>query len=64
MDNVKASMFHASDTFIQCKVGKEAKFWIGYNQLPYMSLNTIGESDKYTKTLNSGEPRSQPYPSM
>ena len=64
MDDVKASMLHASDMCMQCKVGKEAVFWIGYNQLPHLSLDTIWESDKYTKTLDRGEPRSQPYPSM
>ena len=51
MDDVKASMLHASDMCMQCKVGKEAKFWIGYNQLPHLSLDTIWESDKYTKNI-------------
>ena len=64
MDDVKASMLHESDMCMQCKVGREVKFWIGYNQLPYLSLDTIWESDKYTKTLNRGEPISQPYLSM
>ena len=63
MDDVKASMLHVFDMCMQCKVGKGAKFWIRYNQLPYLILDTIWESDKYTKTLNTGEPRSQPFPS-
>ena len=63
MDDVKASMLHASDMCMQCKVVKEAKFWIGYNQLPHLRLDTIWERDKYTKTLNRGEPRRQPFPS-
>ena len=56
-------MLYASDMCMQFKVVKEAKFWIGYNQLPHLSLDTIWERDKYTKTLNRGEPRSQPFPS-
>ena len=63
MDDVKASMLHVSVMCMQCKVGKEAKFWILYNQLPHLTLDTIWESYKYTKTLNTGEPRSQPFPS-
>ena len=63
MDDVKASMLHVSDMRMQCKVGKEAKFWIRYIQLPHLTLDTIWESDKYTKTLNTGELRSQPFPS-
>ena len=59
MDDVKASMFHVSDMCMQCKVGKEAKFQVRYKQLPHLTLDTIWESDKYTKTLNTGEPRSQ-----
>ena len=62
MDDVKASMHHVSDMCMQCKVGKEAKFWIRYNQIPHLTQDTIWESDKYTKTLNTGEPRSQPFP--
>ena len=61
MDDVKVSMLHVSDMCMQRKVGKEAKFGIRYNQLPYLTLETIWESDKYTKTLNTGEPRSQPF---
>ena len=61
MDKVKASMLHVSDMCMQCKVGKEAKSWIRYNQLPHLTLDTIWESDKYTKTLNTGELRSQPF---
>ena len=48
MDDIKASMLHVSDMCMQCKVGKEAKFWIRYNQLPHLTLDTIWESDKYT----------------
>ena len=60
MDDVKDSMLHASDMCMQCKEGKETNFWIGYNQLPHLSLDTIWESDKYTITSNRGEPRRQP----
>ena len=63
MDDVKASMLHVSDVRMQCKVGKEAKFCIRYTQIPHLTLDTIWESDKYTKTLNTGEPNSQPFPS-
>ena len=35
MDDEKASMLHVSDMRMQCKVGKEAKFWIRYIQLPH-----------------------------
>ena len=63
LDDVKASMLHVSDMRMQCKVGKEAKFWIQYIQLPHLIQDTIWESDKYTKKLNTGEPRSQPFPS-
>ena len=63
IDDVKASMLHVSDMCLQCKVGKEAKFWIRYNQLPHLTLDTIWESYKYTKTFNTGEPKSQPFPS-
>ena len=51
MDDVNASMLHVSDMCMQCKVGKEAKFWIRYIQLPHQALDIIWESDKYTKTL-------------
>ena len=60
-DDEKASMLHVSDMRMQCKVGKEAKFWIRYIQLPHLIQDTIWESDKYTKKLNTGEPRSQPF---
>ena len=63
IDDVKASMLQVSDMRMQGKVGNEAKFWIRYIQLPHLTLDTIWESDKYTKTLNTGEPRSQPFPS-
>ena len=49
MDDVKASMLHVSDMCMQSKVGKEEKFWIWYNQLPHLTLDTIWESYKYTK---------------
>ena len=48
MDDVKASMLHVSDMCIQCKVGKEAKFLIQYNQLPHLTLDIIWEGDRYT----------------
>ena len=48
MDDVKASMLHMSDMCMQCKVGKDAKFWIQYNQLPHLTLDTIWEGDRYT----------------
>ena len=51
MDDVKASMLHVSDMCMQCKVGKEAKFWIQDNQLSYLTLDTIWESYKYTKNI-------------
>ena len=51
VDDVKASMLHVSDMYMQCKVGKEAKFWIRYNQLPHLTLDTIWESYKYTKNI-------------
>ena len=51
MDYVKASMLHVSDMCMLCKVGKGANVWIRYNQLPHLTLDTIRESDKYTKTL-------------
>ena len=51
MDNVKASILHASDMCMQCKVGKEGKFWIRYNQLPYLTMDTIWESDKYAENI-------------
>ena len=63
MDDVKASMLHVSDMRMRCTVGKEAKFWIRYIQLSHLTLDTIWESDKYTKTLNTGQPSSQPFPS-
>ena len=51
MDDVKASMLYVSDMCMQCKVGKEAKFWIRYNHLPHLILDTIWESDIYTKNI-------------
>ena len=51
MDDLKASMIHVSDMWMQCKVEKEAKFWIRYNQLPHLTLDTIWESYKYTKNI-------------
>ena len=61
MDDVKASMLHVSYMCMQCKVGKEAKFWIRYNELPHLTLDTKLESYKYTKTLNAGEPNVSPF---
>ena len=63
MDDVKASKCNVSDICMQCKVGKESKFWNRYNQVPHLTQDTTWESDKYTKTLDTGEPRSQPFPS-
>ena len=63
MDDVKASKCYVSDTCMQCKVGKESKFWNRYNQVPHLTQDTIWESDKYTKTLDTGELRRQPFPS-
>ena len=51
MDDVKASMLHVSDMRMQCKVGKEANVWIRYTQLPHLTLDTLWESDKYTKNI-------------
>ena len=42
-------MLHVSNMCMQCKGGKEAKFWIGYSQLPHLTLDTIWESYKYIK---------------
>ena len=63
MDDVKASKCYVSDICMQCNVGKESKFWNRYNQVPHLTKDTKRESDKYTKTLDTGEPRSQPFPS-
>ena len=63
MDDVKASKCYVSDMCMQCKVGKESKFWNRYNQVPHLTQDTLWESDKYTKTLDTGEPRSQLFPS-
>ena len=63
MDDVKASKCYVSGTCMQCKVGEESKFWNRCNQVPHLTQDTIRESNKYTKTLDTGEPRSQPFPS-
>ena len=63
MDDVKASKCYVSDMYMQCKVGKESKFWNRYNQVPHLTQDTMWESDKYSKTLDTGEPRSRPFPS-
>ena len=63
MDDIKASKCYVSDMCMQCKEGKEAKFWNRYNEVPQLTKDTIWESDKNTKTLDTGEPRSQPFPS-
>ena len=52
MDDVKASILHVSDMCMQCKVGKGARFWIRYNQLSHLTLDTIWESDKYTNKFS------------
>ena len=62
MDDVKASKCYVSDMCMQCKVGKESKFSNRYNQVPHLTQDTIWESDKYTKTLDTEELRSQPFP--
>ena len=51
MDDVKASMFHVSDMYMQCKVEKEAIVWNQYNQVPHLTQDTVWESDKYTKNI-------------
>ena len=56
MDDVKASKCYVSDMCMQCKVGKESKFWNRYNQVSHLTQDTKWESDKYTKTLDTGEP--------
>ena len=62
MNDVKASKCYVSAMCMQCKVGKESKFWNRYNQVPHLTQDTIWESDKYTKIVDTGEPRSQPFP--
>ena len=61
MDDVKASMLHVSDMCMQCKVGKEAKFWIQYNQLAHLALVTIWESDRYTKNIKYRRAKNSPF---
>ena len=56
MDDVKASKCYMSGTCMQCKVGEESKFWNRCNQVPHLTQDTIWESNKYTKTLDTGEP--------
>ena len=63
MDDVKASKCYVSGMCMQCKVGKVSKFWNRSNQVPHLTQDTLWESDKYTKTLETGEPRSQLFPS-
>ena len=63
MDDENTSKCYVSDMCMQCKVGKESKFWNRYNHVPHLTQDTIWESDKYTKTLDTGKPRSQPFPS-
>ena len=62
MKDVKASKCYVSDMCMQCKVGKESKFWNRYNQVPHLTQDTIWESDNYAKIVDTGEPRSQPFP--
>ena len=49
MDDVKASKCYVSDMCMQCKVGKESKFWNRYNQVPHLTQDPYG---KVTNTLN------------
>ena len=56
-------MFHVSDMCMQCKVGKEAEILNRYNQVPHLTQDILWESDKYTKISDTGEPRSQLFPS-
>ena len=49
MDDAKASMFHVSEMCMQYKVGKKAKIWNRYDQVPHMTQDTVLESDKNTK---------------
>ena len=63
VDDAKAPKWYVSDMCMQCEVGKESKFWNRYNQVPHLTQDTIWESDKCTKTLDTGEPRMQPFPS-
>ena len=49
MDDAKASMFHVSVMCMQYKVGKKAKIWNQYDQVPHMTQDTVLESDKYAK---------------
>ena len=56
MDDVKASKCYVSDMCMQCKVEKESKIWNRYYQVPDLTQDTLWESDKYTKTLDTGEP--------
>ena len=51
MDDVKASLFHVSDMCMICKVGKEAKIWYRYNQVPHLTQNTLCDSDKSKKNI-------------
>ena len=62
MNDVKASKCYVSAMCMQCKVGKESKFWNRYNQVPHLTQDTIWVSDKYTEIVDTGEPRSQPFP--
>ena len=62
MDDVKASKCYVSDMCMQCKV-EESKVRNRYNQVPDLTQDTLWEIDKYTKTLDTGEPRSQLFPS-
>ena len=34
-----------------CKVGKVAKIWNRYNQVPHLTQDTVRESDKYKKKI-------------
>ena len=61
MTDIKASKCYVSAMCMQCKVEKESKFSDRYNQVPHLTQDTIWESDKYTKIVDTGEPRSQSF---
>ena len=45
------------------KVSKGAKIRNRYNQVPHLTQDTNGESDKLTVRHHKREPRGQPFPS-
>ena len=50
-------MFHVSDMCMQCRVGKEARILNRYNEIPNLTQDFLLESDKCTKTSDTGEPK-------